>query len=133
MEIALIDTSSWVEALRRDGDSLVRERVYQLLVEGRAVWCDMVLLELWNGARGDYEKKRLGELEREMVCLPTTPAVWEKARSLARLCRTKGLTVPATDLSIIACALTHRVGVEHQDAHFSTVLQLENEVEANES
>jgi predicted nucleic acid-binding protein len=127
MELTLIDTSSWVEALRREGDSLVRERVYQLLVEGRAVWCDMVLLELWNGARGDYEKKRLDELEREMVCLPTIPAVWEKARSLARLCRVKGLTVPATDLSIVACALTHRVGVEYQDAHFAAVLQLENE------
>ena len=37
MELTLIDTSSWVEALRREGDSLVRERVYQLLVEGRAV------------------------------------------------------------------------------------------------
>ncbi len=133
MALMLIDTSSWVEALRRQGDGLVRERVHQLLVEGQAVWCDMVLLELWNGARGDYEKKRLAELEREMICLPTIPLVWEKARSLARLCRAKGVTVPATDLLIIACARFHETDIEYRDAHFSLVLQLEEEDASNET
>ena len=86
----------------------------------------MVLLELWNGARGDYEKKRLGQLEQEMICLPATSAVWEKARLLARLCRKNGVTAPATDLLVVACALTHEAGIEHQDAHFAAILQLNN-------
>ena len=37
MSLTLIDTSSWVEALRRQGDKQVRERVHKLLVEGQAV------------------------------------------------------------------------------------------------
>ena len=127
MPLTLIDTSSWVEALRRRGDEEVRERVHKLLVEGQAVWCDMVLLELWNGARGDYEKKRLEQLEQEMICLPTTPSVWEQARLLARLCRENGGTAPATDVLIVACARTHEVDIEHQDAHFAAILQAENE------
>jgi predicted nucleic acid-binding protein len=124
MPFTLIDTSSWVEALRRQGDEIVRGRVHKLLVEGQAAWCDIVLLELWNGARGDYEKKRLGQLEKEMLCLPTTSLVWEKARLLARLCRKNGVTAPATDLLIVACAHTHEVEIEHQDAHFAAILQL---------
>ena len=127
MPLTLIDTTSWVEALRRQGDEGVRERVHKLLVEGQAVWCDMVLLELWNGARGEYEKKRLGQLEQEMICLPTTSLVWEKARLLARLCRKNGVTAPATDLLIVACARTHEVDIEYQDTHFAAILQLGNE------
>lgn len=131
MPLTLIDTSSWVEALRRQGDEVVRERVHKLLVEGQAAWCDIVLLELWNGARGDYEKKQLGQLEQEMICLPTTSLVWEMSRLLARLCRKNGVMTPATDLLIVACARTHEVGIEHQDAHFAAILQLENEESGN--
>ncbi|HIL91084.1 MAG TPA: PIN domain-containing protein [Gemmatimonadetes bacterium] len=127
MPLTLIDTSSWVEALRRQGSEVVRDRVHKLLVEGQAAWCDMVLLELWNGARGDNEKKRLGQLEQEMICLPTTSLVWEKARLLARLCRENGLTAPATDLLIIACAGTHEVDIEYQDIHFAAILPLVGE------
>ena len=125
MSLTLIDTSSWIEALRRQGDAAVRARVHALLIEGQAVWCDMVLLELWNGAMGEYEKKRLGELEQEMVCLPTTLGVWEKARSLARSCREQGVTAPAADLLIVACARVHNVEIEHLDAHFAAILRVE--------
>ena len=125
MPFTLIDTSSWIEALRRQGDAQVRERVHQLLVEGQAVWCDMVLLELWNGARGNYEQQQLQRLEKEMICLPTTSSVWERARLLARLCRENGLTAPATDILIVACARTHEVDIEHLDAHFTAILQIE--------
>jgi len=127
MPLTLIDTSSWVEALRRQGSEVVRDRVHKLLVEGQAAWCDMVLLELWNGARGDNEKKRLGQLEQEMICLPTTSLVWEKARLLARLSRENGLTIPATDLLIVACARTHEVDIEYQDIHFAEILPLGDE------
>ena len=133
MPLTPIDTSSWVEALRRRGDAEVRTRVHNLLVEGQAVWCDLVLLELWNGARGDYEKKKLGELEREMVCLSTTSLVWQKARSLARRCRDRGITAPATDLLIVACAQVHEVEIEHQDTHFAAILRLEDEMTTDES
>ena len=59
--LTLIDTSCWIEALRVSGDPVIREKVKELLIEGRAAWCDMVLLELWNGARGDAERKMLKE------------------------------------------------------------------------
>ena len=48
----LIDTSSWIDALRRDGDPQIRARVVALMASGEAAWCDLVRLELWNGLRG---------------------------------------------------------------------------------
>lgn len=123
-EIVLIDTSSWIEALRSSGRSDVRDRVMRLMVDGRAAWCDMVLVELWNGARGDYEKRKLAELEKEMSRLATTAEVWDAARSLARMCRQAGHTVPTADLVIAACALAHRTGIEHCDVHIELILKM---------
>lgn len=120
-ERVLIDTSAWIEALRPEGDEAVLQKVRDLLEDGAAVFCDLVLLELWNGARGSRERQYLGELERELQTLPTTDEVWERSRDLARRCRRKGLTVPATDLLIAACAHHHSAFLLHRDDHFDRI------------
>lgn len=123
-EVVLIDTSSWIEALRYTGENDIREKVFHLMTEGRAAWCDMVAVELWNGARGDYEKQKLSELEREVICLQTTQEVWQMARVLAQKCRKEGQTVPSADLVIAACALQHKVDIEHCDSHVEVILKI---------
>lgn len=123
-EVVLIDTSSWIEALRSAGRSEVRDRVMSLMIQGRAAWCDIVTVELWNGARGVYEKQRLKELEKEIVCLQTTHEVWQTARQLAQKCRTAGQTVPTVDLVITACALFYGVAIEHCDEHIGIILKV---------
>ncbi len=120
----LIDTSSWIEAFRISGDSTVRQRVEKLMLEGNAAWCDMISLELWNGAKGDAEREMLKELEREMIVLPTTSAVWDLAKDLARKSRKAGNTIPSDDLLIVACGLVNEVAIESRDKHFDIALQL---------
>ena len=122
--MTLIDTSSWIEALRQDGDPDVRGRVQSLLQTGDASWCDLVRVELWHGVRGVAERKMMEQLDADVSMLATTDAVWAKARELARRSRAKGLTVPATDLIIAACAWTHGVPIEHRDQHFTALQKL---------
>ena len=120
----LIDTSSWIEALREDGNPDVRERVRNILEEGEVVFCDFVLLELWNGARGQREKKQLKQLEFEVPVLPITSEVWQLSFELAKKCREKGQTVPASDLLIAACARFHKVELEQCDSHFDIIFKV---------
>ena len=122
--MTLIDTSSWVDALRRDGDPEVKTRVAALLRAGTAAWCDIVRLELWNGLRGSAERKQMEELEADVVNLPTNDAVWARARLLTQRARAKEVTVPATDLLIAACAWEHGVALEHDDAHLTALAAL---------
>ncbi len=120
----LVDTSSWIDALRRDGDPAIKARVAGLLRDGTAAWCDMVRLELWNGLRGAAERKHMEELEADVNNLGTTDAVWAKARKLAQRARAKGITVPGADLIIAACAWEHGVEMEHDDAHLTALAAL---------
>ncbi len=121
-EVVLIDTSCWIEALRAGGNMDVRKRVQTLMLDGRAAWCDLVAVELWNGARGDYEKLQLHDLEREITCLETTTEAWRTARTLAQESRKAGKTVPAADLIIAACAIVHDSSIEHCDSHMDFIL-----------
>lgn len=128
MAHCLVDTSSWVEALRHDGDHTVRARVAEALAKGQACLCDMVLLELWNGARGEQERRELARLEQGLAVLPTDGDTWYAARELARTCRTSGYTIPVTDLLVYACARRHAAALEHHDEHFDLIARACSEV-----
>ncbi len=119
----LVDTSSWIEYLR-ELNSEASQRVEDLVLAGEAAWCNLTLVELWNGARGTKEKKALGELEAEITLLPIHDQVWQTACALARRCRDAGVTAPSSDIVIAACAHHHQVVLEHCDQHFDKIIPL---------
>ena len=117
--MVLIDSSAWIHSFRPDGDAAVRKGVQIALESGEAAWCDMVKLELWNGTRGDKEKRVLREMELSIPLLKCLPDVWEEAFRTARSIRERGQTIPATDLLIFACARVHGIGLLHADRHLA--------------
>jgi len=122
--LLLIDTSAWVEAMRRSGEEATRREVQTVLRAGRARFCDLVRLELWNGIGGDAERRWLEELEQSVETVPTDERVWAEARRLAQETRRKALTLPATDLIIAACARVHALEILHRDAHFDRLAEV---------
>lgn len=120
----LVDTSSWIHFLRPGGEPAARDRVARALAAGEACWCAMIRLELWNGAAGARETSALRDFERILSELPTDDEVWSQAVDLARRARAAGVTVPATDLLIAACARRHGAGLEASDRHFLEIAAL---------
>jgi predicted nucleic acid-binding protein len=121
--MTLVDASSWIEFLRgRESDC--GQRVKTLLARGDAAWCDMTLVELWNGAQGRPEKSALEELEEELRLYPVNEQVWKRARKLARACREKGVTAPTVDIIIAGCVVEHGLELEHNDDHFNKILPI---------
>ena len=90
-------------------------------MDGEASWCPVVRLELWNGAGGDQEKKVLRDFERVLPELSINHEVWQLAYHLARKARAAGVTVPATDILIAACATHHGARLESADADFDAL------------
>ena len=122
--MVLIDTSCWTQALRRKGDPAIRSRVQALLTASQAAWCNMVRLELWNGAASDWDKKLLRHLEATIPSIPITDDVWQLAVDLSIRARSSAVSVPATDLIIFACARVHGVRLEHVDRHYELLEQV---------
>jgi predicted nucleic acid-binding protein len=122
--MVVIDTSAWIEVLRPKGRPEIIERVNAYLREGAVFLVPMVRLELWNGARGDREKAALREFEVALPELEMDPEVWSLAFRLAQKARASGLTAPATDILIFACARRHGADIEAVDTHFEELAKL---------
>jgi predicted nucleic acid-binding protein len=114
----LVDTSTWIQALRRQGEPITRERARLLVTSGQAVWCPIVRVELWAGVGKNHERQMLREVEQRIPELAINDEVWDLACELADRCRKAGKRVPPNDLIIEACARFHGVEVDAADAHF---------------
>lgn len=120
----LVDTSAWIQQMRRGGKPDVRARVEALLATGEAAWCAPVRLELWSGVGRDPEAKVLRQFEIVLPDFPVTSEVWAEAQNLAERGRRKGLAAPAMDILVAACARHYRLEVEHDDADFDWLLRV---------
>ena len=117
--MTLVDTSAWIDALCTDGNQEIRRGVAELLTAGQAALCDMVVLELWNGAGGEEERAKLRRLFDTLRIYAVGWPVWERAGVLAQRCRAGGVTIPATDLLIATTARVHGLSLFHADEHFT--------------
>ena len=70
-----MDSSSWINWLRRGGAPEVVERVRRLLEEGDAAWCPAIRLELWNGSGSEADRRILRDFERTLPQLGITDDV----------------------------------------------------------
>jgi len=125
--MTLVDSSSWIEFLRGRA-SEPSQRVKAMLARGIAAWCELTLVELWNGAQGHVEKKALEELEAEVRLYAVNEQVWAKARLLARRSREKGITATSGDIVVAACAANYGLELEHCDSHFDKILPIANKL-----
>ena len=77
--MVLVDSSVWIEALRREGRLDVKLALECLLEEYEAAWCGTVKLEVLGGARQRDREK----LETHFSCIPylqMKDAAWESAK-----------------------------------------------------
>jgi predicted nucleic acid-binding protein len=118
--MVLVDSSAWIESLRRHGDMRVKLAVEGLLEAYEAQWCSPVRLEVLGGAR--LEERAL--LAKRFSVIPYRTCReddWERAVVLAWKLRTKGLTVPWLDVLIASIAIHDGTRLYAVDAHFQEI------------
>lgn len=118
--MVLVDSSVWIESLRRDGDLGVKLAVEGLLEAYEAQWCSPVRLEVLGGARLD-ERARLGKQFSVIPYRSCHEDDWDRAVALAWRLRGRGLTVPWFDVLIAAIGIHDGVRVYAIDAHFQEI------------
>lgn len=121
--MVLVDSSVWIESLRRSGDLRVKVALEALLDAYEAQWCSPIRLEVLGGARQE-DRTRLGRWFSVIPYRPVRDDDWERAVSLSWRLRDKGLTVPWLDVLIAAVALHDNVRVYAVDAHFPEISKL---------
>ena len=121
--MVLVDSSVWIEGLRRNGKLPVKLALEGLLEAYEAQWCSPVRLEVLGGARKE-ERTRLGRHFSVIPYRKVGDEDWERAVALAWRIRDSGLTVPWLDVLIAAVALHDNVRLYAIDAHFEKISRL---------
>jgi len=116
----VVDTSAWIEFLRDTG-SPACTAVDELLGEDIAI-CDAISMEVLAGARDEHHLAQLRGLLGRAIMLPTTPADYEHAAALYRVCRRQGETVrKLVDCLIAAVTIEADAALLHADADFAVL------------
>lgn len=121
--MVLVDSSAWIEALRRKGRIEIKLAVESLLEAYEAQWCSPVRLEVLGGARAT-ERRTLGKFFAVIPYRPTTEDDYERAIALAWKLRDHGLTVPWLDVLIAAIAIHDGCRIYSVDEHFENISAL---------
>jgi predicted nucleic acid-binding protein len=122
----LVDSSAWVEFLRRKGDPKTKHAVAQLLQADLAAWTCPIQFELLSGARPD-EEADLDQVFAHSHHIPFERDDWRDAAMLERQLRGKGLTIPRNDLFVATVAIRVQVPVACRDAHFDAIRRVVGE------
>ena len=115
--MVLVDSSVWIESLRREGRLDVKLALEGLLEEYEAAWCGPVKLEVLGGARAQDREK----LEVHFSCIPylsMTDGARDAAKSMAWRLRDQGCTAPWNDILIASLAIKADCRVYALDKHF---------------
>ena len=120
----LVDTSAWIEFLRRTGsEANVRLRELRPIRRQRVATTDVVIMELLQGSLTPRARDRIWGTMNWCVMLPTRPLFdYEVAADLYRRCRRAGFT-PANshDLLIAAVAIGKGVPLLAADGDFERI------------
>jgi predicted nucleic acid-binding protein len=120
----LIDTSVWVEFLRRKGDPRAKARVASHLELDEAAYTCPVLLELLVGARDDGEERLVRDVLEMSVRRAFGARHWEVAAEMEQQLRRKGCVVPRDDVLVAAVAAEDKLPLLCRDRHFDILRDL---------
>ncbi len=119
----LVDTSVWVEFLRRKGDPQVKHKVASMIEADLAGYTCPVRFELLSGVKTHEQ----GDLEQTLALarlFPFEPVDWCEAAFLERRLRGKGLTIPRNDLFVAVVAIRTELAVVCRDEHFAAMQKI---------
>ena len=119
--LILVDTSIWIDALRKPAVKGISELLGSLLLEHKISMHPLVKLELLSGTTQDSEFNKLYLELSALEELEVTPEVWELASQWGFQLRRKGLTIPNTDLLIAVTVHFYHAFLWHQDKHYDLI------------
>ena len=117
----LIDTSLWIEALKKDCPEKIKEMIFKAIDEDNAFITGIIMVELLSGAKTVKKYEQLKNNLEALIYLDTAVDVWEKAAEIAFTLKRKGINVPSGDILIASLAIRYDVLLIHMDKHFELI------------
>ena len=114
------DTCVWIDFLR-NRDTMLTRQLEQSLLQGEVYTCGVVLYELLQGIRTPGEDEQVRAAFDALAMCETTAKTWGTAAVISAALRSRGITLPMSDIIIAAVALEHGLTIMTVDQHFQQI------------
>ena len=118
--MVLADTCIWIDFFRGKNPRIT-SRFRELIRTGQVALAGVVLAEVIQGISSADEQGLVVDHFLSLTYFETTRQTWEKAGTLSKLLRSRGITVPLTDLVLAAIAIENDIEVYTTDSHFTKI------------
>ncbi|MFH0790233.1 MAG: PIN domain-containing protein [Candidatus Omnitrophota bacterium] len=122
-KLVFIDTSAWIEYLKKTSHPITKE-IESALLFNTAATCQLVLAELLQGARSDKETALIMDLALVARILNESESTWQQAGFLANKLRKQGRTLSLVDCYLAVLAKENKAVILTLDKHFSIIADL---------
>ena len=116
----LVDTSAWVEAMKRQGREIKAE-IDSLIAADEVATTEIIIAELLQGSRTEEEYRDWQETLDALHYFPTDRDIWERAARISYELRRRGQTTGLSDLVIAVIALDNDLPIYAIDTDFVRV------------
>ncbi|MFQ5743633.1 MAG: PIN domain-containing protein [Acidobacteriota bacterium] len=122
----VVDSSAFIEYYRPSGEPVARAAVSDAIRSDLVVVNGIIQVELMAFAAREADHASLGADFQAFHWLELGRRDFDLAAEIGFGMRSKGITIPATDLIIAACAIHSGAILYHLDAHFDRIAQHTN-------
>ena len=116
----LIDSSLWVDFMRRKSPPALKALIHPWILDPAACLAEPIAFEVLRHAAPD-ERPLIQAQFATLPLLPTPASLWRDATRLGQTCRDKGYNAGSLDLLIAATALHHDAELITFDAGFTEI------------
>lgn len=117
--LVLVDSSYYLRRLTRRLDPF--DQIDALADDYEFAVCGTVWMEVLRGRSDPNIRERFDLRFSTMLFLDMTAGAWQRTAALAWDLDRRGVVLPATDLTIAGCAITHDALVLTFDRHFHQI------------
>ena len=122
-KLVLIDTSAWIEYLKKTSHPITKE-IESALILNVAATCQLVLAELLQGARSEKETDLILDLASVVRILNESESTWQETGFLSNKLRKQGKTISLIDCYLAVLAKENKAVILTLDKHFSVIDEL---------
>ncbi|MBI5789274.1 MAG: PIN domain-containing protein [Candidatus Schekmanbacteria bacterium] len=115
----IADTCIWIEFFRSKSE--ISNQLMELIAANRIVGNGIIMAELLQGVKTNKEREIIIETFKTLDYMEIDKEVWLKAGILAAEMRSKGRTIPLSDILLACCAEKYNLQIFTVDKHFQDI------------
>ncbi len=115
----IADTCIWIEFFRTKSET--SNRMKDFIAGNLVVGSGIILAELLQGSKTNKEREIIIDIFNTLDYIEITKDIWIEAGNLASELRSRGKTIPLSDIILATCARKHQYHIFTIDKHFQDI------------